>query len=140
MTKSGFCGIKLLCCLIFSSLMSVKKRWGRSGTREDCMWKRGEKSVHLGEWVFLCSPLWTCCFKSWLFTALICTLLPDFTVLSRSWGACGCRSVGKPGGRAALSPLSQNYQVRSPAHPAHAGKDAPQCQPPENPPRHWWSF
>ena len=140
MTKSGFCGIKLP--LRFNFLLfnaSQKKMREKRDQGRLHVAKGGEKCASWRVDLSLSSTM-DFCFKSWLFTALICTLLPDFTVLSHSWGACGCRLVGKPGGRAALSPLSQNYQVRSPAHPAHAGRDAPQCQPPENPPGRWWLF
>ena len=140
MTKSGFCGIKLPLQFNFLLFNATQKKMGEKRDQGRLhVAKGGEKCASWRVDLSLSSTM-DFCFKSWLFTALICTLLPDFTVLSHSWGACGCRLVGKPGGRAALSPLSQNYQVRSPAHPAHAGRDAPQCQPPENPPGRWWLF
>lgn len=140
MTKSSFCGIKLPLQFNFLLFNTSQKEMGEKRDqggqhvaevgRKVCILESGSFSV----------LYYGLLFQVLAFTALICTLLPNFTVLSHFWGACGCHSVGKPGGRAGLSPLSQNYQVRSPAHPAHAGRDAPQCQPPENPPGHWWLF
>lgn len=135
MTKSGFCGIKLSLQFNFLFFNASWKEMGKKQDQgrlhvarggEECATRRVGLSL---PYRLLCQVL-----------AFYSVNVPGFTVLSHSWGACGCRSVGEPGGKAAFSPLAWNYPFRSPGHPAHAGRDAPRCQRPGNPPARWWSF